>query len=252
MASNPPSSCCTIGFKHEGSPAGKSITLNSIDAYIAEPTDSSVHPNTAILILPDIIGIWQNSKLIADQFASCGYTTLLIDTFNKDPLSLDRPADFDFFGWLNKGSTGNNPHTAEFVDPIVEKGIAYLKSKGFAKIGGVGYCFGAKYVTRYLASGKGLDVGYVAHPSFVTEEELANIKGPYSISAAEEDTIFTREQRHKSEDILIKTGQTYQINLFGGVSHGFAVRCDLSKKIERFSKETAFLQAVQWFNEYLV
>ncbi|KHJ31424.1 putative dienelactone hydrolase [Erysiphe necator] len=252
MASNPPSSCCIIGVKHEGNPAGKSINFDSIDAYIAEPSDPNVHPNTAILFLPDVIGIWQNSKLMADQFASNGYTTLLIDTFNKDPLSLDKPADFDFLGWLNKGSTGNNPHTAEFVDPIVEKGLAYLKRNGFTKIGGVGYCFGGKYVTRLLASGKGLDVGYVAHPSFVTEEELANIKGPYSISAAEIDKIFTTELRHKSEEILIKTGLPYQINLFGGVSHGFAVRCDLSKKIEKFSKEKAFLQAVQWFDEHLV
>ncbi|POS83918.1 hypothetical protein EPUL_003877 [Erysiphe pulchra] len=251
MASNPPSSCCTVGVKHVGSPVGKSITLDTIDAYLAEPTDSNVHPNTAILILPDVIGIWQNSKLIADQFASNGYTTLLIDIFNKDPLSLEKPADFDFFGWVNKGSTGNNPHTPEFIDPIVEKGIAYLKSKGFTKIGGVGYCFGAKYVTRYLAPEKGLDVGYVAHPSYITEEELANIKGPFSISAAEVDTIFTREQRHKSEDILIKTGQPYQINLFSTVTHGFAVRCDPNVKIEKFSKEKAFIQAVQWFDEYL-
>lgn len=49
-----------------------------------------------------------------------------------------------------------------------------------------------------------------------------------------------------------KTGQPYQINLYSGVVHGFAVRCDLSKKIEKFSKEQAFLQAVQWFDEYLL
>jgi dienelactone hydrolase len=43
----------------------------------------------------------------------------------------------------------------------------------------------------------------------------------------------------------------YQLNLFSDVEHGFAVRCDLSKKPAKFAKEQAFLQAVAWFDEYL-
>jgi dienelactone hydrolase len=73
-----------------------------------------------------------------------------------------------------------------------------------------------------------------------------------SIAAAQSDDIFTTEKRHKSEEILIKTKLPFQINLYSGVAHGFAVRCDLTKKIEKFSKEQAFLQAVTWFDEHLV
>jgi dienelactone hydrolase len=51
------------------------------------------------------------------------------------------------------------------------------------RIAAVGYCFGGKYVTRYLKPGQ-IDVGYSAHPSFVTHEELGAIKGPFSIAAA--------------------------------------------------------------------
>lgn len=69
--------------------------------------------------------------------------------------------------------------------------------------------------------------------------------------AAEIDQIFTTKLRHESEDILIKTGQPWQINLFGGVSHGFAVRADLSNKHIKWCKEQAFCQAVVWFNQYL-
>lgn len=103
---------------------------------------------------------------MADQYAANGYYTLMPDLFNGDPLSLtERPADFDIFKWLKQGSTGDNPHTYEAVDPIVEKSIKYLQEQGFKKIGAVGYCFGAKYVVRFMAKGKGIDVGYVAHPS---------------------------------------------------------------------------------------
>jgi dienelactone hydrolase len=70
-------------------------------------------------------------------------------------------------------------------------------------------------------------------------------------ASLEVDQIFTTELRHESEDILIKTGLPYQLNLFGGVSHGFAVRGDLSKKENKYAKEQAFLQAVAWFKYYL-
>lgn len=82
-------------------------------------------------------------------------------------------------------------------------------------------------------------------------DELRAIKGPFSISAAETDSIFTVELRHKSEDILKETKQPWQINLFSGVEHGFAVRGDVNVKQQKFAKEQAFLQAVAWFDEHL-
>jgi dienelactone hydrolase len=47
-------------------------------------------------------------------------------------------------------------------------------------------------------------------------------------------------------------GLPYQINLFSGVAHGFAVRGDPAKKIERWAKEQAFHQAVAWFDQWLI
>lgn len=67
----------------------------------------------------------------------------------------------------------------------------------------------------------------------------------------ETDSIFPAPKRHESEEILSTTGQPYQINLFSGVEHGFAVRADLTKPSVRFAKEAAFTQAVAWFNQYL-
>lgn len=127
-----------------------------------------------------------------------------------------------------------------------------MNEEGYTKIGSVGYCFGAKYTIRYLAKGRGVSVGFVAHPSFVDEDELRAITGPLSIAAAETDEIFPVQKRQRSEVILREIKVPFQINLYSGVSHGFSVRPDLSVRIEKFSKEAAFLQAVQWFNEYLV
>lgn len=120
------------------------------------------------------------------------------------------------------------------------------------KIGAVGYCFGAKYVVRFLHPSKGqVDAGYVAHPSFVEDDELKAIEGPFAISAAESDHIFPTEKRHHSEVLLKETGLPYQINLYSGVSHGFAVRGDMGAPVQKYAKEAAFLQALIWFEEHL-
>ncbi|KAI1257377.1 hypothetical protein MGN70_000417 [Eutypa lata] len=253
MASNPPGKCCTVGVKHEGAPVGTALKVGGKwDAYFTAPQADAAakHDGAAILILPDVIGIWQNSQLIADQFAANGYATLIIDLFNGDPIPLNRPGDFDFMTWMTGGSTGDNPHTPAAVDPIAEAAIKYLKEeKGVKKLGAVGYCFGAKYVARHYKNG--INVGYMAHPSFVDEEELEGFKAPLSISAAETDAIFPAEKRHRSEEILAKKGDPYQIYLYSQTEHGFAVRSDVSKKEQRFAKEQAFLQAVTWFDNWL-
>lgn len=198
-------------------------------------------------MIPDIWGIWQNAQLIADQLAANGYTTIIPDIFNGDKFA----AGVDIMKFITQGTSGDNPHTPEGVDPIIVAGIKALKEQyGATRIGAVGYCFGAKYVVRHYKSG--IDVGYVAHPSFVERDELQAITGPLSVAAAETDTIFPTEKRHESEEILKETKQPFQITLYSGVEHGFAVRGDVSQKVQKFAKEAAFYQAVSWFDTWLV
>jgi dienelactone hydrolase len=107
-----------------------------------------------------------------------------------------------------------------------------------------------QYVARHYKDG--IKAGFFAHPSFVDEAELEGFKAPLSIAAAEIDTIFPADKRHRSEEILAKKGDPYQISLYSQVEHGFSVRGDMSKKHERFAKEQAFFQAVQWFDNWLL
>ena len=68
---------------------------------------------------------------------------------------------------------------------------------------------------------------------------------------AETDNSLSPARRHEIEDVLMKQKATYQINLYSGASHGFAVRVDMKNKVQVFAKEAAFYQALLWFNEWL-
>lgn len=137
-----------------------------------------------MIIVTDVYGHeLVNAQLIADQFAANGYFTVIPDLFDGDACPNPRPASFDLPSWLAK-------HGKDKVDPIVAKTIEELRGKyGAKKVNGVGYCFGAKYVTRALRKGQ-FDAGYGAHPSFVDADELKAIEGPMSISAAGMERLF--------------------------------------------------------------
>lgn len=95
--------------------------------------------------MPDVMGIWENSQLMADQFAVHGYTCVIPDIFDGDALALNRPPGFDLKTWIAQGSDGQKPHTAVEIDPIVAATIVAVKTElGFSKIGVVGYCIGGK------------------------------------------------------------------------------------------------------------
>ncbi|CAI7587883.1 unnamed protein product [Penicillium manginii] len=198
------------------------LGVDSIETYIATPKNNKT-PEKAIIFLTDIFGIFSNSKLLADEFAKNGYLTIIPDLFQGDQISTEvtDSGKADLPAWLPKHQTVN-------VEPWVAASIKYaLETLAIKKLGAVGYCFGAKYVARFFEDHQ-IDVGFMAHPSFVTHEELNTIEGPLSIAAAETDSIFTTKLRHESEEILIKGGLPWQINLFSGVKHGFAVRGDPS------------------------
>jgi dienelactone hydrolase len=68
---------------------------------------------------------------------------------------------------------------------------------------------------------------------------------------SETDDLFPAPKRHETEALLKDMDVPYQITLYSDVDHGFALKADLSKPRIKFATESAFLQAVNWFNEFL-
>ena len=123
------------------------------------------------------------------------------------------------------------------------------------RIGAVGYCFGGKYAFRFLDDSlspeQRVDAAFTAHPSLLEDEEILAIQGPVSVAQAENDSMLLPKRRAEIEALLKQTGREYMVSLYSGTPHGFAVRADVSNGEQRFAKESAFLQAVRWFGEFL-
>jgi dienelactone hydrolase len=78
------------------------------------------------------------------------------------------------------------------------------------------------------------------------------MKGPLAIAAAEIDVLFPSEKRQETETILKGSNFPWQMNLYSGVQHGFAVRGDDDDPVARYAMSNAFLQALEWFKEHLI
>lgn len=238
MASNPPEKCCTFVKFHEGKPIGALKDLHGVETYVVGKDNPS---SRVIVILTDIYGHkLVNVQLIADQFAKFGkYQVYIPDILKSDPFD---PSKHDLQKWLFA-------HGPEVTGPIVEKflkGISAESSSSF--VGLIGYCFGAKYAIQQIAKNGLGDSAAVAHPSFVTIEEIAAIKKPLLISAAEVDQIYTTELRHATEAKLAEIKARYQLTMFSGVSHGFSVRGDLSDPVVRYAAEKTLMDQIHWFS----
>ncbi|KAI0379366.1 alpha/beta-hydrolase [Hypomontagnella monticulosa] len=226
---------------HNGTPVGKTEVYDEITMYVTgEKTE------TAVLYLTDVFGIQlAENMLLADSFGRAGYLTVAPDMFNGTPA----PADIDQPGFNTTQFL--NQHTAEVTDPIIDTAITFMRTTlGVKKILVTGYCFGGRYTFRFLAEGKGADVGFAAHPSLLEDGEILARKGPVSIAQAENDSMTPPARRAEIDALLKNTSLPYSVALYGGTSHGFGVRANISNPVEKFGKEEAFFQAIRFFGAW--
>lgn len=215
---------------------GKYETVHGLDTYVTGTNSSRL-----IVILTDIFGHkLNNTLLLADQFARNDYKVLIPDILKNDPFD---PSVHKLESWFPG-------HSAEVTKPIVDEFLTSLRKEvgADAFIGVVGYCFGAKYAVQNIAADATADAAAIAHPSLVTIEEIAAIKKPVIISAAQTDLIFPPELRHQTEATLVEIGARFQIDLFSGVSHGFAVRGDILDPVVKYAKEKVHADQVLFFS----
>jgi dienelactone hydrolase len=150
-----------------------------VNTYISLPPNSTT-PAKAIIHVTDIFGVpLLENQLLADSLAANNFLVVMPDLFAGDAISVEeQEAGLNLTEWLTQ-------HPPTEIDRIIKSTLEYMRGDlGIEKIGGVGYCFGGKYVPRWLTgNGDGIDIGFIAHPSNLNEAEISGVKNGLSIAA---------------------------------------------------------------------
>lgn len=67
-----PSDCCASGFKHTGTPSGKTISIADVETYVSEPKNAGPDKKV-VLFFSDVYGpLFLNNQLVMDYYADQG------------------------------------------------------------------------------------------------------------------------------------------------------------------------------------
>jgi len=238
---------CVEGHLSEGATCGKIHSFGGVNAYISRPSGTA---KNAVIISTDVFGYnFINAHKLADGFAKAGFLCVIPDLFNGDSVpveSMNTPEGRDnlFKVWIPKHSDFDKKNL------IMHQTIKDLKEKeGIQKVGVIGYCYGAKnsVILASYSEGVQVDAYAVAHPSFLTMEDVGKIVKPGLYLCAETDMAFSNELKAQTKENLEKRGIKTVFRDFPGTQHGFAVRGDERDEVSARAKVDALEEAITYF-----
>jgi carboxymethylenebutenolidase len=195
------------------------LTLTSADgtefmAYSALPEQPGA---TGVVILPDIRGLHQYYKDLADIFARAGFSAIAIDYFGRTAETDVRDETFVFRPHVEKT-------TPETVDADIAAAVDYLRSPAggaATRIFTVGFCFGGSTSWRQSATLSGLTgaVGFYGQPGRA-RAYIGQMRAPLLLLVAGED--FTPQEEFQAFDQELTTaGVPHKMVVYPGAPHSF-------------------------------
>ena len=136
-----------------GSAGGRDLKLTSADGtrFMAYAVRASKPTGAGMVVIPDVRGLHQYYKDLADRFAEVGVDSVAIDFFGRTASTEDRSDKFDFMSLV--------PQTKpDQLQADIAAGVAYLRSADGGQVRSmfsVGFCFGGALSYLQAASGLG-------------------------------------------------------------------------------------------------
>lgn len=86
--------------------------------------------------------------------------------------------------------------------------------------------------------------------------DALKFKTPYSMAIGDKDMVMNEKtvlstQAEAREKVGAEEDNNYEIKIYKGCMHGFAVRAGPGNKVESEGAEEAAKQAVEWYKKYL-
>ncbi|KAH0739744.1 hypothetical protein KY290_038449 [Solanum tuberosum] len=230
---NPPALSSSSGH-------GSILELGGLKTYVSGSSNSK----HAILLISDVYGYEApNLRKLADKVAAGGYYVMVPDFLYGDPYNPEN-TEKPILVWLQSHGTDKGFEDAKQV-------IAALKNKGISAIGAAGFCWGGKVVVE-LAKSDNIQAAVLLHPSFVSVDDIKEVKAPIAILGAEIDQLSPPELVKQFEEILASKPEVDSfVKVYPGVSHGWTVRYSVEDKKAVQSAEEAHQDMLDWFTKHV-
>jgi carboxymethylenebutenolidase len=220
-----------------GAIAHEDLVLEASDgtkfaAFAALPDEAS---DVAVVILPDVRGLYRFYEELALRFAERGYAAVAIDYFGRTAGVGKRDDDFDYMAHARQATTDG-------VQADTAAAAAWLRERGYGTLFTAGFCFGGRQSWLAAASGHGLKgaVGFYGRPGEGMDgspgpaQRAAEIDAPILALQAGADQNITAEHNAAFEEALKDAGVDYELVSYEGAPHSF-----FDRKQEEFADASA-------------
>jgi carboxymethylenebutenolidase len=198
---------------------------DTIRGWLALPQAAAPHP--AILLIPDVRGIYEHFRDVARRLASEGFATLVLDPYSRE--GAPNLPDLDaIFRWMRA-----LPDRRVLAD--VQAAVAYLASRGDVRsdaIGVTGFCMGGQYALMAACSVPGIAacvswygvLRYAETNETKPESPLSmapRLACPYLGLFGEQDAIIPNADVEELRGILSESRKTFSIVTYPDAGHAF-------------------------------
>jgi len=236
-----------VCFDHDSQPpipdGGRQITVaeltlsasdgNVFDAFEAVGEAGADGAGAAVVVLPDVRGLFQFYKDLAARFAQAGHDAIAIDYFGRTAGRGERTNDWDF-----------RPHveatTLEGIQADVAAAVVRLRASNPNRpVFTVGFCFGGSNSWHQAANGFGLSgaIGFYGRPrrdDGSVMDRIGEIACPIMALMGGDDPGIPQEAVDEFETALNDAGITNVVITYPGAPHSF-----FDRKYEEFSDASA-------------
>ena len=216
---------------------GLDVTLTARDGntFAAFEATGAIPSTAAVVVLPDVRGLFRFYKDLALRFAQSGYDAVAIDYFGRTAGIGERPDDWDF--WPHVYGT-----TFEGIRDDVTAAISRLRSGNADRaVFTVGFCFGGSNSWHQAANGLGLAgaVGFYGQPRRAEEaggaiDRVAGMACPILALMGGDDPSIPLERVEEFEAALNTVGVINEVLVYPGAPHSF-----FDRRYEEFADESA-------------
>jgi carboxymethylenebutenolidase len=171
-----------------------------------------------MVVMPDVRGLHQFYKELAQRFAEAGIDAVAIDYFGRTEGMGDRSDAFEYMPHVEKT-------TPENIAADVAAAISYLKSQDGGAVKSVftvGFCFGGSSSWNQSAFQADLNgaIGFYGRPQR-SEPFISKMKAPLLLLLAGADSATPQEAFHAFDKELTEARVAHEMHIYEGAPHSF-------------------------------